>query len=68
MTDDERAKQRAELSSALMQINEQMAPILDAADGMRTDLERRGWSPTASETVALQWLVGAVSQVWKGQA
>jgi hypothetical protein len=63
---DDRA--RHELGTAMLAITEQMSPILDAADGMRADLERRGWSPTAAETVALQWLVGAVAQVWKGAA
>jgi hypothetical protein len=48
------------------QRNELVAPILDAADGMKADMERRGWSPTAAETVALQWLIGAMGAVWKG--
>jgi hypothetical protein len=65
MTNDEAAKARHELATAMLQINEQISPILDAADGMKADMERRGWSPTASESVALQWLIGAMAQVWR---
>lgn len=66
MTAADAAKARTELATALMDIAEQMSPILDAADGMRHELEGRGWSPTAAEQVALQWLLGAMTQVWRG--
>ncbi len=65
MTASESARARAELSSQLLGLNEQMAPIFDTADGIRADLERRGYSPTASEAVAGEWLMGAMRQVWQ---
>lgn len=43
---------------------EAMQPLLDAADGMRADLERRGWSPTAAEQIAQSWLMGALASMW----
>lgn len=54
-------RMRHELSNALLIMAEQTAPIFDAADGMRADLEKRGWSPTAAEQVALTWLVSAMA-------
>lgn len=65
MTDNEAAKARAEMSTALMEVQDQFRPIIDAADGMRVDMERRGWSPTAAEQASLSWLLGAIAQVWK---
>ncbi|MFD6035737.1 hypothetical protein ACFWHF_14520 [Streptomyces griseoincarnatus] len=45
-----------ELSHTLHQIAELLAPIWDAADGVKSILERRGWSPTASEELAAEYL------------
>lgn len=59
-------RMRHELSNGLLLMSEQMAPIFDAADGMRADLEKRGWSPTAAEQVALAWLMSAVSSAMGG--
>lgn len=59
-------RMRHELSSMLLLMSEQMAPIFDAADGMRADLEKRGWSPTAAEQVALAWLTGAMASATGG--
>ena len=47
------ARERNELTTLLLAASEQMTPIFDAADGMRADMEKRGWSPTAAEAVAL---------------
>lgn len=60
---EELARARHELSSLLLAAAEQMTPIFDAADGMRADMEKRGWSPTAAETVALTWLQSMVVKV-----
>lgn len=59
-------RMRHNLSNMLMLMSEQMATIFDAADGMRADLEKRGWSPTAAEQVALTWLTSAMSSVMGG--
>lgn len=62
------AKQRHDMSKMLLQMREQMGPIFDAADGMKADLEKRGWSPTASEQIALLWLSAAVAAATGGGA
>ena len=61
------AQQRNDLSNALLGVSEVFQPILDYADGMKADMERRGWSPTASEQAALAWLLGAIQQSFQGQ-
>ncbi|GAB2331774.1 hypothetical protein AB0N20_27415 [Streptomyces griseoincarnatus] len=66
-TPDELAQQRHELANAMLTMTEQITPIFDTADGMRADLEKRGWSPTAAEQVALAWLMGAVRMVMRVQ-
>lgn len=54
----------SELTDALMRTVDIMTPIIETADGLRTDLERRGWSPTAAEQAALAWLLGAINSAW----
>lgn len=44
---------------------EALSPLFDAAEGMKADLERRGWSPTTAEATAHQWLTLVMNQVWK---
>jgi hypothetical protein len=51
--------------SALIDGMETFAPFLDAADGMRADLERRGWSPTQAERIAGAWLTGCIDAAWR---
>ncbi|MEV6547953.1 hypothetical protein AB0M57_04495 [Streptomyces sp. NPDC051597] len=67
-TPEELAKVRHELSTGLLVMQEQMAPVYDAADGIRADLEKRGWSPTAAEQAALTWLCGTIGQFFRGTA
>lgn len=55
----------ASLGLVLLEAMEMMSPILDAADGLRADLEKRGWSPTAAETAAGTWLIGAITASWR---
>lgn len=58
------SKESDELSLALIAGLEATTPIFDAADGMRSDLERRGWSPTAAEAVVLQWVQIMMVHTW----
>lgn len=58
MTDPEKA--RTELANGLMEMVENLRPMLDAAEGVKADMERRGWSPTASETAALEVYLGVI--------
>lgn len=57
MDDDEARKLRDELAAQLMQYQEVMNVISDAAKGMRAKLESEGWSPTMAEAVAGEWLM-----------
>ncbi|MGJ5895131.1 hypothetical protein ACSCBZ_24725 [Streptomyces niveiscabiei] len=63
---EEMTRMRHDLANSLLALNEQMAPLFDSADGMRADLEKRGWSPTAAEQVALVWLTSAVGMAMGG--
>ena len=54
-----------DLVNLLLAVNETLGPVFDAADGVRVNLERRGWSPTAAELAALTWLTGAMNTAWK---
>lgn len=58
--------QKTELANTLLALGEMFTPIIDYADGMKADLERRGWSPTAAEHASLTWLVGAIGQAFRG--
>ena len=60
---EDTARARHELSTLLLAATEEMTPIFDAADGMRADMENRGWSPTAAEAVALVWLQGMMAKM-----
>lgn len=64
---DDLAQQRTELTTTLLDAQEQMAPIYDAADGMRAELQSRGWSPASAEQAALTWLCGAINMTWQPQ-
>jgi hypothetical protein len=40
-----------------------LAPLFDAADGMRADLLARGWTPQIAEHLAGQWLAAMLAKV-----
>lgn len=56
-----------EFALALLAGLEATAPLFEAAEGMKADLERRGWSPTAAETIALQWVQLMLVHIWSKQ-
>lgn len=60
---DDSTNARDVLTNSMLELSENMTPIFDAADGVKAEMERRGWSPTASEQVALTWLMGALAKV-----
>jgi hypothetical protein len=64
--EDANAKIRNEFAAVLLEMTEQLSPLFDAADGVRADMERRGWSPTAAETAALQFLMNSMQLIWAG--
>jgi hypothetical protein len=53
------------LATTLMNVMDTMKPIFETAEGMKADMEKRGWSPTAAEQVALTWLTGAIAATWR---
>lgn len=52
-------------AKAMVALAEQTAPLYDAADGVKADLQRRGWSPTAAEQVAMTWLQEALRMMFR---
>jgi hypothetical protein len=65
MSPSDAAKARHDMANSLLEMREQFAPIFDTAEGMRADMEKRGWSPTAAEAASLTWLQGALTFVWQ---
>ncbi|MCQ6554764.1 hypothetical protein NPS70_16385 [Streptomyces sp. C10-9-1] len=57
---------KAQLTTAMLDMAGCLEPIYDAADGMRRDLEARGWSPTMAETCAGTWLASTLAAVAGG--
>ncbi len=52
------AQQAKSPAEALLELAENMRPVIETAEGQRKLLEERGWSPSAAETYALELLVG----------
>lgn len=50
------ADMKSQVTMAMLDMAGVLEPIYDAADGMRRELESRGWSPTQSEQSAGAWL------------
>ncbi len=57
---------RHDLTNGLLMMREQLAPVFDTADGMKRDMESRGWSSAAAEQVALPWLLAAMDTAMRG--
>lgn len=47
---------RHAIAVSFLAMREGLAPAFDAADGMRADLQSRGWSPQSAELLTLTWL------------
>ncbi|MFF1684485.1 MULTISPECIES: hypothetical protein [unclassified Streptomyces] len=57
-------EQREAFAHGLMDLNEAVIrPLFDAADGMRADLRRRGWSEEVVQYLAGQWLSAMLAKV-----
>jgi hypothetical protein len=56
-------EQRAALATVLMDGLSLLAPLFDAADGMRADLLARGWTAEIAEGLAGQWLAAMLTKV-----
>jgi hypothetical protein len=57
---------KAAITTAMLDMAGVLEPIYDAADGMRRDLESRGWSPTVAEQCAGTWLAATLATVGGG--
>ncbi|MFF3140408.1 hypothetical protein ACFVRU_01415 [Streptomyces sp. NPDC057927] len=60
------AEMKAQLTMAMLDMAGVLEPIYDAADGMKRDLEARGWSPTVAEQCAGTWLASSLAMVGGG--
>lgn len=57
-------EQREALSQALMEVRASIVqPLFDAADGMRADLARRGWSEAVVDHIVGAWLAAMLGKV-----
>jgi hypothetical protein len=55
---------REEFTQGIMAAREAVVtPLFDAADGMKADLVRRGWSPEIVDYLAGSWLVAMLAKV-----
>ncbi|WP_030962651.1 hypothetical protein [Streptomyces sp. NRRL S-378] len=57
---------RQQLAVGMLDMAGILIPIYDAADGMRRELESRGWSPTMAEQAAGVWLCGTLGAIAGG--
>lgn len=57
-----------QLAVGMLEAVDAFQPMFDAAKGVRAQLETEGWSPTAAETVATEWLLGCVRTAFRGMA
>jgi hypothetical protein len=62
--DPEEMRQR--LAVGMLDMAGILTPIYDAADGMRHELESRGWSPAMAEHAAGVWLCGTLAAIAGG--
>lgn len=53
---------RHALAAKLIQAQETIAPVYDAAEGVKADMIARGWSPPKAEAAALCWLQAVLPQ------
>lgn len=60
------AEMKAQITTAMLDMAGVLEPIYDAADGMRRDLESRGWSPTMAEQAAGTWLIATLATIAGG--
>lgn len=58
----------AEAAEALADVLDATRPFIEAAAGLRVDLERRGFSPVHAEAIAASWLTEAHRSMWRQAA
>jgi hypothetical protein len=46
---------KQQMAAALLEMSDLVKPVSEAVDGYKADLERRGYSPTAAEAMAMEF-------------
>ena len=54
-----------EISKALMKVSEDMTQVIEVSEGLRRQLEERGWSPTMAEAAAYEFMSGLMRVIFK---
>lgn len=54
-----------ELAKQLIEMSDNMTPIIEVATGFKAKLEGEGWSPTAAEACAAEFLAGMIRQAFR---
>jgi hypothetical protein len=57
------AEIKRQIQTAMLDMTGILEPIYDAADGMKRDLEARGWSPAMAEQCAGTWLATTLAGI-----
>lgn len=65
-TPPSQAEVKAQVTLAMLDMTGALEPVYDTADGMRRELESRGWSPTVAEQAAGVWLCGVLAAMGGG--
>lgn len=52
------------VAESLLEAIETIQPVFDAADGIKKDMEQRGWTAESAETAALTFLTGFLGTIW----
>lgn len=55
-----------QMAQALLEFSALMQPVGEAVDGYRSDLERRGYSPTGAEAMAMNFHRLLIGQIISG--
>lgn len=53
--------------TAMMNVMDALAPLVETAKGMRVQLENEGWSSHAAEKVATEFLCGSIYMAMRGK-
>lgn len=54
-----------DMTSAFLEMAASLGPFLDFVDGQRAEFERRGYSPTAAEAMAVGLYMNGISSMFR---
>lgn len=64
--DDPLDEARRQIGQTCMQARGLLGPVLESAEGVKTDMIGRGWSPANAESVAVAYVQGMLRTVLGG--